>query len=74
MYKNKEIRIFLQKGIVYHGKYISEDETFIIILDRYGKEVRINKSNIQNLEIQDIDSGEYSSFITADKIKEDGLK
>jgi len=36
--------------LTYTGKIISEDKLFITFLDKFGKKVSINKSNIQSYE------------------------
>ena len=51
MTDRKKVRIMLPAGICYHGVILSEDDIFIIILDKFKKEVRLNKSNIISMEI-----------------------
>ena len=41
----------LPNSICYHGEIILEDEHFIIILDKFKQEVRLNKNHIISLEV-----------------------
>ena len=47
----KKVRIILPNNIFYHGTIVSEDSTFLIILDKFGSEVRLNKSQMVSLEV-----------------------
>lgn len=47
----KKIKVVLPNQIFYNGKIINEDETFIFIIDKFGSEVRLNKSQIISMEV-----------------------
>lgn len=51
MTDRKKVRIVLPNNIYYHGEILSEDEHFIIILDKYKQEVRLNKAHIISMEV-----------------------
>jgi len=50
MESGKRVRLILLSGFHYSGKIISEDETHLKIIDKFGNEVLICKSQIQVLE------------------------
>jgi len=39
-----------ERLLTYTGKIISIDEHFISFIDRYGKEISVNKKNIESYE------------------------
>ena len=41
------VQIFLTTGHQYSGKVLSEDEIFLVICDRFGERVSLNKKDIQ---------------------------
>jgi sRNA-binding regulator protein Hfq len=49
MREGVRVQIFLTTGHHYSGKIISEDEIFLIILDKFGERVSLNKKDIQVL-------------------------
>ena len=51
MTERKKVRIMLPGNICYHGFILSEDEIFVIIKDKFGQEVRLNKSHIISMEV-----------------------
>ena len=51
MVERKKVRIMLKNSICYHGVLIGEDDIFITIIDKFDKEVRLNKSQILSLEV-----------------------
>lgn len=45
------IRVLIDNRLLtYTGKIISIDDFFISFLDKYGKKISVNKSNIQSFE------------------------
>ena len=51
MTDRKKVRIMLPNGICYHGEILSENDKFIVILDKFKREVQLNKSYIISLEV-----------------------
>ncbi len=49
-YKNKKVRLVLMNGFHYSGLILSLNEDFFVLLDKFGKEVTINKKSIQAIE------------------------
>lgn len=49
-YQNKKVRLVLMNGFHYSGLVLSVNGDFIILLDKYKKEVTINKNSIQAIE------------------------
>lgn len=50
MESGKRVRLILLGGFHYSGKIIYEDETHLKIIDKFGNEVFISKSQIQVME------------------------
>lgn len=45
------IRVLINNRLLtYQGKILSEDSFFITFIDKYGKEISVNKNNIQSFE------------------------
>lgn len=45
------IRVMINNRLLtYEAKVISEDSIFITFIDKYGKEISVNKNNIQSFE------------------------
>lgn len=53
----QRVRIILMGNFHYSGKILDEDENSIKILDKFGSEVTLAKSNIVVLEV--ISNGKY---------------
>jgi len=51
MTERKKVRIVLLNNIFYHGVIISEDDIFIVIIDKFQNEVRLNKNQIVSMEV-----------------------
>ena len=49
----KKIRLILKNGFHYSGEIISEDDLFLILNDKFGKEVQIAKSSLEVLEVME---------------------
>ncbi len=49
MKEGKRVRIIMPNNICYHGKIISEDEIFVVIIDKFKEKVRLNKKHIISL-------------------------
>lgn len=49
----KEVRIILVGQIFYHGKIIFEDKDFIVIKDKFTKEVSLSKPQILSVEVME---------------------
>ena len=47
----KKIRIILTNNFHYSGKVVSDDGYFLILIDKFGREVRIAKNSILSLEV-----------------------
>ena len=54
---DKKVNFVLPNNIFYLGKVISEDKIFFVIIDKFGKEIRLNKSHIISMEVKA--NGEY---------------
>jgi len=52
MTERKKVRIVLPNNIFYSGTIISEDDIFVIIIDKFGEEVRLNKNHIVSMEVK----------------------
>lgn len=52
-YLGKLIKLQLLNNFYYKGKCIEDSEAFIVLIDKEGKEVRLNKSSIMFLEVLD---------------------
>lgn len=48
----KKVRVVLPNNIYYSGKVIFEDKDFVILIDKFGFEVRLTKKNIISFEVQ----------------------
>lgn len=49
----KKIRLILTNNFHYSGRVISEDELFLIIIDKFNKECRLSKKSIMSLEVME---------------------
>lgn len=49
----KKIRLILTNNFHYSGCVISDGDLFLIITDKFGKEVRISKKSILSLEVME---------------------
>lgn len=47
----KRVRLILNNNFHYSGVVVCEDEFFIILIDKFSKEVRLSKNSILSLEV-----------------------
>lgn len=51
MQAGQKIRLILKDNLHFNGEILEENDTFLIIKDKFSKQVYINKTEIKTLEV-----------------------